>query len=43
MVAVMIGIIFRTMSGTLFFAAMSKPALGTSLSSVLWVQVGRSY
>jgi len=43
MVAVMIGVIFPTVSGTLFFSTMSKPAVGTSLSSILWVQVGRSY
>jgi len=43
MVAVMIRIIFPTVSGTLFFATMSKPALVTTLSSVRWIQVGRSY
>ena len=43
MVAVMIRVIIPTVSGTLFFATMSKPALRTSLSSVLLVQIGRSY
>jgi len=43
MVAVMIEVIFPTVLGTLFFATVSKPAVGTSLSSVLWVQVERSY
>ena len=29
-------VIFPIVSGTLFFATMSKPALGTTLSSVRW-------
>ena len=42
MVAVMMGVIFPTVSGTLFFATLSKPALGPTQSSDQWVQVGRS-